>query len=118
MFKVLPDVTLGWKDVWIGAVVTGGLFMIGKSLIGLYIRRASVGSIYGAAGSLVVILIWTYYSSQVVFFGAELIRAYADHSGRRVVPTEQAVPVSAVEPAQPGAPVGTPDNNAHSDRGK
>lgn len=114
VFKVLPDVTVGWKDVWIGAVVTGVLFIIGKWLIGLYIRHASVGSIYGAAGSLVVILIWTYYSSQVVFFGAELIRAYADHSGRHVVPTEQAVPVSAGEPVQAVRSLEKPDKEPPS----
>jgi membrane protein len=77
IFKLLPAVTVHWKDVWIGAVLTAALFMIGKSLIGVYISSVSIGSIYGAAGSLVVVLIWTYYSSQILFFGAELIRAYA-----------------------------------------
>jgi membrane protein len=79
IFKLLPAVTVHWKDVWIGAVITAVLFMIGKSLIGIYISSVSIGSIYGAAGSLVVVLIWTYYSSQILFFGAELIRAYATH---------------------------------------
>jgi len=77
IFKLLPDATVSWKDVSIGAVVTAVLFMIGKFLIGMYIGSASIGSIYGAAGSLVVVLVWTYYSSQILFFGAELIRAYA-----------------------------------------
>lgn len=80
IFKLLPDVTVNWKDVSIGAVVTAVLFMIGKFLIGLYIGSASIGSIYGAAGSLVVVLVWTYYSSQILFFGAELIRAHANRS--------------------------------------
>jgi len=97
IFKLLPDVTLRWKDVWIGAVVTAVLFMIGKFLIGVYIARAGIGSIYGAAGALVVVLIWTYYSSQILFFGAEIIRAYANRRGRHVIPTEHAVPMTKVE---------------------
>ncbi len=91
IFRLLPDVTLRWRDVWLGSVTTAILFMIGKSLIGLYIGRASVGSIYGAAGSLVVVLIWTYYSSQILFFGAELIRAHVKYfKPSPVVPTPQA----------------------------
>jgi membrane protein len=81
IFKLLPDVTVHWKDVWIGAVVTAVLFLIGKYLIGVYIGTAGIGSIYGAAGSLVVVLTWTYYWSQILFFGAELIRAYAKRQG-------------------------------------
>jgi membrane protein len=89
IFKLLPAVTVHWKDVWIGAVVTAMFFMIGKSLIGAYIGSVSIGSIYGAAGSLVVVLIWTYYSSQILFFGAELIRAYATcHVPQLLVPHE------------------------------
>jgi membrane protein len=83
IFKLLPDVKLHWKDVWIGAVLTAVLFLLGKLLIGLYIAKAGVGSIYGAAGSLVVVLIWTYYSSQILFFGAEVVRAYANQNTRR-----------------------------------
>jgi membrane protein len=106
IFKLLPDVTVGWTDVWIGAVFTAAMFMIGKFLIGVYIGSASIGSIYGAAGSLVVILVWMYYSSQILFFGAELIRAYAKYFNPvPVVPTELAFSMSAVEPAiQPGRP--------------
>jgi membrane protein len=101
IFKLLPDVTLHWKDVGIGALVTAVLFLIGKFLIGVYIGRASLGSIYGAAGSLVVVLVWSYYSSQIVFFGAELIRAYAKHfHPGPIVPTELAVPVSEPDPAR------------------
>lgn len=80
------------------------MFMIGKSLIGVYVARAGIGSIYGAAGSLVVVLIWTYYSSQILFFGAEVIRAYANRNDRHVVPTEQAVPMTKVELARQGTP--------------
>jgi len=98
IFKLLPDVTVSWKDVWMGAVLTAVLFMIGKFLIGVYIGSASVGSIYGAAGSLVVILVWTYYSSQILFFGAELIRAQTKHfTPKPIVPTEQAVPMTVRE---------------------
>ena len=85
VFKLLPDAPVRWKDVWIGAVSTAILFMIGKFLIAVYIGSAGIGSIYGAAGSLVVVLVWTYYSSQILFFGAELIRAYAHREQRPVI---------------------------------
>jgi membrane protein len=105
IFKLLPDVTVSWKDVWIGAVFTAVLFMIGKFLIGVYIGRASIGSVYGAAGSLVVVLVWTYYSSQILFFGAELIRAYAKYfDPAPIVPTELAVPMMPAELAKQGMP--------------
>ena len=105
IFKLLPDVTVSWKDVWIGAVFTAVLFMIGKFLIGMYIGSASIGSVYGAAGSLVVVLVWTYYSSQILFFGAELIRAYAKYyDPQPILPTEQAVPMSEKELTKQGMP--------------
>jgi membrane protein len=72
IFKVLPDAPVAWSDVWVGAVTTAVLFTIGKSLIGLYLGRASVGSLYGAAGSLVVMTVWVFYASMIVFFGAQL----------------------------------------------
>jgi membrane protein len=72
MFKVLPDAPVAWRDVWVGAITTSVLFSIGKSLIGLYLGRASIGSPYGAAGSLVVMTVWVYYASMIVFLGAEL----------------------------------------------
>jgi membrane protein len=100
IFKLLPDVTVSWKSVSIGAVVTAVLFMIGKVLIGLYIGRASIGSLYGAAGSLVVVLVWTYYSSQILFFGAELIRAYAMRiTLEPIVPSGQALPADLMDRA-------------------
>lgn len=102
IFKVLPAATVRWNDVWIGAVLTAVLFMIGKSLIAVYIARAGVGSVYGAAGSLVVVLIWTYYSSQILFFGAEVIRAAANRYDRHVIPTELAVSMTKVELAEQG----------------
>lgn len=110
IFKLLPDVTVSWKDVWIGSVATAVLFMIGKFLIGVYIGRASIGSVYGAAGSLVVVLVWTYYSSQILFFGAELTRAYAKHfNPAPIVPTELAVPMLPEEMAKQGMPPTTPE---------
>jgi membrane protein len=90
MFRWLPDVKIGWGDVWLGAAFTSLLFNLGKSLIGIYLGRSSVGSAYGASGSLVVLLIWVYYSAQIFFFGAELTRVYADASGRPILPAEGA----------------------------
>jgi membrane protein len=76
IFKVLPDADLRWRDVLFGGLVTAGLFEVGKSLIGLYLGNAGIASTYGAAGSLVVLLTWVYYTSQIVFVGAELTRAW------------------------------------------
>ena len=90
IYKVLPDVQIAWKDVWWGAIVTGLLFEIGRYLIGLYLGRSSVGSPYGAAGSLVALLVWIYYAALIFFFGAELTQAYAGFHGRRLRPGEYA----------------------------
>lgn len=84
IYKVLPDVHLAWGDVWRGALITSLLFTLGKFLIGLYLGRSSVASSYGAAGSLVVVLMWVYYSSVILFFGAEITRAYVRHAGHTV----------------------------------
>jgi membrane protein len=84
IYKLLPDVRITWQNVWVGAAVTALLFTIGKSLIGLYLGRSTVASVYGAAGSLIVILLWIYYSAQVVFFGAEFTKVYSRHFGTRV----------------------------------
>jgi membrane protein len=81
-FKVLPDVRMGWRDVWIGAVLTAILFAVGKSLIGLYLGRSTFASTYGAAGSLIVLLVWVYYSAQIIFFGAAFTQVYAEASGK------------------------------------
>jgi membrane protein len=77
IYKLLPDVKIAWRNVWTGAAVTAILFTIGKTLIGLYLGRSTVASVYGAAGSLIVMLLWVYYSAQVVFFGAEFTKVYA-----------------------------------------
>ena len=81
IFKVLPDVDIGWRDVWFGAVVTALLFTLGKFLIGLYLGRSNLTSSFGAAASIITILLWIYYSSLIVLFGAELTKAYADVHG-------------------------------------
>lgn len=92
IFRFLPDVKIAWRDVWFGAAVTALLFTIGKFLIGLYLGNSSVASVYGAAGSLVVILLWAYYSSQILFFGAELTQVWARRRGSHIVPDEHAEP--------------------------
>jgi membrane protein len=83
IYKILPDVEIVWSDVWIGAAATSALFTIGKSLIGVYIGRSAVGSAYGAAGSVIMLLLWIYYSSLILFFGAELTQVYAKRRGSR-----------------------------------
>lgn len=92
IFKVLPDVRLPWRDAFIGGAWTSALFTAGKLGIGLYLGKSGVASTYGAAGSVIVLLLWVYYSSQILLFGAELTRAYAERSGRRVRPKEAAAP--------------------------
>lgn len=86
IYKVLPDVRLVWTDVWIGALVTAGLFSIGKLLIGMYLGSTGLASSYGAAGSVIVILLWVYYSAQVILLGAEFTREYVATFGRRPRP--------------------------------
>jgi membrane protein len=81
VYRVLPDVQLTWRDVWLGAVVTACLFSVGKFLIGLYLGTSSLASTYGAAGSVVVLLLWVYYSSQIVLLGAEFTRAWVEVAG-------------------------------------
>jgi membrane protein len=89
MFKLLPDAKVAWRDVWLGAALTSLLFTIGKFLIGMYLGKADVGSAYGAAGSLVILLVWVYYSSQILFYGAEFTAVYANRYGSRIVAGEQ-----------------------------
>lgn len=91
IFRVIPDAYIRWRDVWIGAIVTMVLFSIGKYLIGLYLGNTSFSSSYGAAGSLVVVLIWVYFSSQIVLFGAEFTKVYSRMSGNPLKPKKYAV---------------------------
>ena len=97
VFKVLPDAKIRWKDVFAGALLTAVLFMLGKFGISFYISQASIGTTYGAAGSLVVLLVWTYYSSLILYFGAEFTKAYAVKYGLPIYPNEYAVTVKQVE---------------------
>jgi membrane protein len=91
IFKYMPDVRLPWRDVWVGAAFTSLLFSVGKLGLGMYLAKSSTASAFGAAGSLVAVLMWVYYSSQILFFGAELTQAYAKRRGTKVVPTKHAV---------------------------
>lgn len=93
IFKIMPDVRLRWHEVWLGAFVTSVLFSVGRVLIALYLSHSTVASVYGAAGSLVALLVWVYYSCAILFFGAEFIRAYCDDKGVEVPPKETAVRV-------------------------
>jgi membrane protein len=103
IFKVLPDVNLQWRDVWIGAAITSALFAVGRMLIGAYLGRATVGAGYGAtAQSLVVLLVWVYYSAQILMLGAEFTKVYSRRSGSKVTPTEDAVPITNEALAQQG----------------
>ena len=98
VYKVLPEVEIAWEEVLIGALVTAVLFMIGKFLIELYLRYSTTAVVYGAAGSLVVLLIWIYYSAQIVYFGAEFTKVYAKYRGHKVVPTKDATVDDAGKP--------------------
>jgi membrane protein len=90
-FKIVPDVRIAWKHVWVGAIATALLFTIGKSLLALYLGRASVSSVYGAAGSVVVLVIWVYYSAQILLLGAEFTQVYAKATGARIEPSANAI---------------------------
>jgi len=94
IFKFLPDVNVAWSNVWSGAIFTAALFTVGKYLLGLYLGRAATASAYGAAGSLMVILLWVYYSSVILFFGAEFTQVYAKERGARIVPAKHAMGVT------------------------
>ena len=104
IFKVLPDATVKWNDVWSGALFTSALFTLGKFLLGFYLGRAATASTYGAAGSVVIILLWVYYSSIILFFGAEFTQVHAKLRGSRVVAAENAVPVTEEARAEEGIP--------------
>ena len=97
IFKFLPDVKIRWRDVWLGAVMTAIFFGIGKWALGLYLSSGAAGSAYGAASSLITLLLWVYYSSQILLFGAEFTQVYADRAGRGIEPAEYAVRIQASE---------------------
>jgi membrane protein len=112
IYKFLPDVQIQWRDVWIGAALTSLLFTIGKFLIGLYLGHSSVTSTYGAAGSLITILLWVYYSSLIFFLGAEFTQVYATRYGSGVAPAEQAVPIGVLPRKTPPPEMRTSDRTA------
>ena len=102
MFRVLPDVRLRWRDVFAGALLTAVLFTAGRHLIGQYLGRVGVGQRYGASRSFVALLVWVYYSAQILFLGAEFTKVWSRRHGVRVVPTQGAVPVTEEARAQAG----------------
>ena len=96
LYRVLPDVHLGWRDVTTGAFVTSALFTLGQQLIGLYLGQSSMASSYGAAGSVMILLLWVYYSCQILLLGAEFTRVYAEHRGTAFEPHVFAEPADAL----------------------
>jgi len=99
-FRTVPHAKVAWRDVWVGAFVTALLFTLGKSLIGLYLGKASISSAYGAAGSLVVLVIWVYYSASILLLGAEFTQVFASRYGSRIEPAKSAVRVSKDAPGE------------------
>lgn len=103
MFKKLPDVLIRWRDVWVGAAVTAGLFTLGKFGLGIYLGSAGVSSAYGAAGSIVALVIWVYYSAQVLLVGAEFTEVYARRFGSAITPGKHSVAVEHLRSADSDA---------------
>lgn len=93
IFRVLPDAHIEWRDVWVGALFTAVLFVLGKYALSFYLSQSDPGSAFGAAGSLIVLLVWIYYASMIVLFGAEFTQSWAEHHGHEVVPADGAVRV-------------------------
>ncbi len=91
MFKILPDVQLKWRDVWLGAFITALMFIMGKFLLGIYLEKTQIATAFGAAGSIIVILVWVYYSAQIFFIGAEITKLYATRHHRKITPTKDAM---------------------------
>lgn len=116
IFKVLPDVKIAWRDVWIGAALTSFLFTVGKSLLGIYLGRNTTVTAYGAAGSLVLILLWVYYSAQILFFGAEFIRAFANQFNMRFEPKSYARWIKNLPPPTKPGRLGPPKGAVQGDR--
>ncbi len=104
IFKFLPDAKIAWRDVWKGSALTALLFIIGEFLIGLYLGKSSFNSSYGAVGSILILIVWIYYSSLILFFGAEFTKVYADRYGSRIKPAPGAEPVTQEARAEQGIP--------------
>jgi membrane protein len=115
IFRYLPDAKIAWRDVWVGATLTAVLFALGKFVLGLYLGSGAAGSAYGAASSLITLLLWIYYAAQILLFGAEFTQVYANTYGTRVEPMEHAVKVEITEkvvsPVHPGGARGKPEGN-------
>jgi membrane protein len=114
IFKFLPDAEIAWRDVWLGAFFTAVLFSLGKFLIGLYLGNSAVATSFGAAGSLVLLLIWIYYSAQILFFGAEFTQVYANQFGSKIVPEGEEAqvreqPQQGLQPGHGPQPAGKPE---------
>jgi membrane protein len=103
IFKLLPDARIRWRDVWVGAFITTLLFVLGRLLIGLYLTNSDFNDTYGAAGSLVAVLMWVYYSSVILLLGAQFTQTYSKRYGKIIVPTSNAVRVIEKE-VHPGDP--------------
>ena len=101
IFKILPDVKTQWRDMWIGAAMTAIFFLIGKWALGLYLGSGTAASAYGAASSLITLLLWIYYSSQILLFGAEFTQVYASEFGARLEPSAYAVRIERKEIEKP-----------------
>ena len=95
IFRFVPEAKVRWRNVWPGALATALFFTFGKTLIGLYLGKSSLGSAYGAAGSVIVVIVWVYYSAQIFFFGAEFTRAYSEHRSGSVLGNSEAETHSA-----------------------
>ena len=112
IFKVLPDAKIKWRNVWAGAIATAFLFMIGKFAISFYIGKSNVGSTYGAAGSLVILLVWIYYSSMILYFGAVFTKVYALKQGVQIEPNDYAVTVQEEQKETGKKPISDNDRGA------
>jgi membrane protein len=117
IYKFLPDVDVTWKDLWVGAAVTSLLFSLGKYFIGLYLGNSGVTSTYGAAGSLIVILIWVFYSAQIILLGAEFTQVYAKHRGTGIRPSKHAVQVEKGKEQEVDASIAKPNSYANAAQG-
>ncbi|HEX9334083.1 MAG TPA: YihY/virulence factor BrkB family protein [Anaerolineales bacterium] len=102
IYKILPDAEIAWRDVWLGAFVTAVFFSLGKLLIGLYLGNSAIASSFGAAGSLVLLLVWIYYSAQILLFGAEFTQVYANNYGSKIIAEGGGVSAPYIETSQPG----------------
>ena len=111
IFRVLPDAHIKWKDVFVGSISTALLFMLGKFAISFYISRAHIGTTYGAAGSIVILLLWIYYSSMILYFGAELTISYAMQFGSAIRPNSYAVTIKTTEEEKGHASVQSVESN-------